>query len=954
MLWTRSLVLLLFVLSLTLSGNVAWAQEQPAVGMTTVAGRILETSAGLPVSGAAVTLRRGATSIDSTRTAGDGSFSLNNVAPGEYSLLISASGYQTTLVPSVVVAPGQGRVDVQTALTPAATGTKVIGSVSVAAKGALQTTATINQNLNPSVLQDQNYLRAGDALGTLPFVTAQTSSSTSDDETLQLRGFDPSESVALLDGHPIGPLGACPSAANPLVGGACPYNAQGSVFDYQLAQFWGMSNINVTYGSGALGLYGVPTLGGSVDFQTLRPTQQDHVTLLQGYGDLSKTMTGLSYTGTFGRLGFAFAYGVEGTNGEVNGEITQTAMLSGANIIKALGGKDQQYCVGSPAYALYGKNVPATLTAADVAACTVEVGSQNLNRNALAKLVYQVDPKTSLLVTVYNANTYANGIGNGENYTVPYDQVLNQADAVLASGKNNFKLLPSGKKTTCSSTTLAVLTNSTAGYTCLTAVQFANDFDGPYDKGPGVFHAALNQDYHAQVTRQIGAGVLSIDGYIDNYDYLNQKSAIIGYDEQDTWFTHGAVISDEYAGRKNDLTFGVSFTHQMHATNQWTSPPCAGNCAISFPFGDTNYFIHDTYTASKHLAIFGDFVLNDSKVSSTLTFDPRISFVFRPDASDVFRVTGGAASISPDPVLYNGGTYPPSTLLPTYNQLASGALNGFEPTGPGCTPLIPVIQGFNPNVKPEVSDDIEVALAHRFANQASLEVDAYNSTETNPIITDVAPLSSLPASLLATFQAQNPTYFTNALGELNGPGGCGSNYTQADLGVSTPLNAGGAAYRGVHLSAKIPVTRQFELDAGYTVQTAYYTGLPEAVLVNNGGYVNGQQFYGIPTDTGSLGLGYANAAGGWSARIDGYYVGNNNAFYRPAYSYANANVARTVGPITFNLGISNLFNSVAQSYGILNAGIPYPQNQYVTTAPTRSEEYGLPARQVWLTATIRT
>jgi hypothetical protein len=926
--------------------GAALAQARALTGETTVAGRILETSAGLPVGSAAVALERGSAVVRSATTASDGSFSIQNVAPGDYSLLITANGYQTTRIPAVHVAAGQSRVAIQTALAPAATGLRVIGVVNVNQSSALQTTATLNTNLNPNILQDQNYVRAGDALGTLPFVTAQTSSAIADDETIQLHGFDPTESVALLDGHPIGPLGACPS-------GACPYDTQGSAFDYQLAQFWGMSNINVTYGSGALGLYSVPTLGGSVNFETLQPTPVNHLTVLQGYGDLGKGMTGLSYTGTSGRLGYALAYGVEGINGEINGNITQTAMLSGANVISALGGKDQQYCYGSPSYAAYGKNAPPTLSAADVAACTVATGSQNTNRNALAKFTYQIDPKTSVLVTAYNANTYANGIGNGENYYVPYNQVLAQVNTLLNSGSNNFNLQPSGAKTACSATTLAVLNDSRAGYECLTAAQSAAAFDGLYDKGPDVWHTGLNQDYHARIARRIGAGQLVIDGYVDNYDYLNQKSAIIGYDEQDTFLTHGAVISDDYAGAKNDLNFGVSFQHQMHETNQWTSPPCAGDCYIGFPFGDTSYFIHNMYTFNNRLSLFTDVTADDSKVSATTSFDPRLSIVYRPDSSDVLRLTGGIASISPDPVLYTGGTFPPGILLPLSNQLSSGVLNGFNPTGPSCTPLVPIIQGFNSGIKPEVADDIEAALAHRFANQATLEVDGYNTIETNPIITDVAPLSTLSPSQFAAFRAQNPTYIANALSELNGPGGCGSNYTQADLGVVTPLNAGQGVYRGVHVGTKIPITHQFAIDAGYTVQTAYYTGLSVPVLLNNGGYVNGQQFSGIPTDTASLGLGYNNRAGRWTVRIDGYYVGSNNAYYRPAYSYANANIAKTLGPVTFNLGVSNLFNSIVEEYGILNAGTPNPQNQFVTVAPSLSQEFGLPARQIWLTSTLR-
>jgi hypothetical protein len=919
----------------------------------TVTGQILETSAGLPVAGATIALRRDDRVVATTTTATNGSFTFAGVAPGDYTVLVSANRFQTQIV-QLHVSAQQAQVQLKTALTPATTGLKQIAQVVVGGNNALQTSATINTNLSPSILQDQNYVRAGDALGTLPFVTSSTSSSIGDDETIQLRGFDPTESVVLIDGHPIGPLGACPSANNPLVGGACPYNNQGSVFDYQLAQFWGLGNINVTYGSGAMGLYGVPTLGGAVDFQTLNPTPTDQFTVMQGFGDLQKYMTGLAATGTVGRLGYAFAYGVEGLSGPIVGQVEQTSMLAGASFAGPLGGKDQDYCFGSPTASLYAATAPPpSVKQADVSACTTAVNGDYLSRNVLGKVTYQVDPKTSILFTTWNATTYANAIGNGDTNYIPADQIYTQAQSVLAAGQNNFTLEPSGKMTTCSKTTLAVLNDSPLGYECMTAGQFAQTFAGPWNKGPGRWHTGLNQDYHGRIAHQIGGGTLVIDGYVDNYNYINEKGPIIGYDEQDSWFTHGALISDEYTGKSNDLNFGISLQHQQHFTNQWSSPPCAGDCYMAFPFGDTNYFINDSYAAGSRFSAFGNFTFNNSQVSHTTSFDPRLSLVFRPDFDDIFRLTGGHASISPDPVLYTGGTYPPSTYLPLYNQLASGGLNGFEPSGPACVPLIPVIQGFNADVKPEEANDAEIAAAHKFPDQATVEVDGYNTVETNPIITDVVPVTVMTPAQLHQFEKTNPTYFENALKELNGPGGCGTGFTQSDLGIFTPLNAGQATYRGLNVSARVPITRQLEIDGNYTVQIAYYTGLSQSVLVTNGGYVNWQQFYGIPPQTGSIGLGYDNRSGGLIARIDGYYVGNNNGFYRPAFWYANANLSKSVGGVTFNLGVSNLFNSAASNYGIMNVGTPYPQNQYVTSAPSLSEEFSLPYRQVWATTTFR-
>jgi len=153
------------------------------------------------------------------------------------------------------------------------------------------------------------------------------------------------------------------------------------------------------------------------------------------------------------------------------------------------------------------------------------------------------------------------------------------------------------------------------------------------------------------------------------------------------------------------------------------------------------------------------------------------------------------------------------------------------------------------------------------------------------------------------------------------------------------------------------LTPKFELDAGYTIQAAYYMGISNEDLQLNTYYVNGAQFYEIPLHAANAGLGYTNRPGALVARIDSYYVGSNNGFNRPAYWYANANVAKTVGPLTLNLGINNLFNSAAGGYGLIGSGSPAPQNQYgganASAFAQGAEEFYLPYRQTWLTATFR-
>ncbi len=255
-----------------------------AASGTTITGRVLEVEGGLPVPNATVRLLHGADSIVSTKTAADGSFSFAGEPPGVYSIQISANGYQTTTTDDLYVLANEAQVNVQTAIERATVNTlRTIATVHVNGNAALQTSATINEHIDPVVLQNQDFIRAGDALATLPFVNSATSSSLGDDLGLGIRGYDSTETSTLLDGHPIGPIGA-----------------HGSGYDFQLSPFWGLSAINTVYGSGATGLYGAPTMAGSIDFQTITPTKDAHFTFVQGVGNMGHTMTGLSATGTRG------------------------------------------------------------------------------------------------------------------------------------------------------------------------------------------------------------------------------------------------------------------------------------------------------------------------------------------------------------------------------------------------------------------------------------------------------------------------------------------------------------------------------------------------------------------------------------------------------------------------------------------------------------------------------
>jgi hypothetical protein len=115
--------------------------------------------------------------------------------------------------------------------------------------------------------------------------------------------------------------------------------------------------------------------------------------------------------------------------------------------------------------------------------------------------------------------------------------------------------------------------------------------------------------------------------------------------------------------------------------------------------------------------------------------------------------------------------------------------------------------------------------------------------------------------------------------------------------------------------------------------------------------------YGVPVNSANAGIGYSSLHGAWTARLDEHFVSQNNGYNRPAYTYATANASKTVGPITFNLGIYNLFNQSSGQFGLIGLGTQGYYNEFNPPGSNpynnNNEEYFIPVRQIWMTVTIR-
>ncbi len=899
------------------------AAQTPAPRGTTISGRILDAQSGLPVTGAMIELDRNGSKIAMTQTDGNGNFAFAPQPPGIYSFIISGVGYQTSRAPDIVITADEGSIAFQSAIARAAIGLPTIAYVATAGRSSLQTTTTINEHVDTSLLQSENFQRLADVLTTVPGVTTSTSSSAGDDMTLSIRGFNDTETATLLDGHPIGPVGA-----------------GGQGYNYNVSPFWGLSGTDVIFGSGATGLFGATTIAGAVDFETVNPTLGNHVSVTQAFGSDNKSMTGILATGTDGRFGYAIAWGSQGTTGNFPGaDITQRALL--------------QVSVINPGYLTNAP--PPDLTRANVFAPvnTYFVSGEYSQKNFLGKLRYDFSPTTHFQVTSYAADDWSSGPGNGDNDFETYPYVLYGAQHVIARGPNT--ILVHGVPQTCTNS-IAVLVDASPGYECMSATQYASNFYGPFGGSIDRWRTLGNQDTDERLTQQFGISQITLEAFQDAYNYNEQKgpgAPIDGYGPGPYYLflfhNRGYLISDEIPMPRNDLSFGYTWLHQSDTNGSF--PYTLSNGTRFDYFGNNSplylatasYFARDTWTPNEKLSVFGTFWLQRSLDTAKTELDPRFTIMYRPDSNDVIRFSTGRSYSEPDPSLI-------ALQPPVYG--APSSLNCPQSTS-GTGALTSVASVANPGLKPETADDLELAYGHRFTMTTSVQADVYQSWESGALLSGLVPIVGFPGITVPA------SYINQALLRLSSCPGLIP--TINNLGFSTTYNASGARYRGIVLNANVGIMRNVTLNAAYNVESAAYIGIAQDILRANTGLLDGGQIYGIPLRQGNLGLAFQDPAG-LGARIDATYVGSYNSWNRGPFWFADGGVSQTWGRYTLSFGVNNIFNSAAQQYGLIGLGIFEPQNFYGSAAqggPTSAiqegrEEYGILPRQIWVTLKIGT
>jgi hypothetical protein len=868
------------------------AAAAPAVANTTISGTITDGSSGLPVAAATVVLVRGTENVATTVTDQAGRYRFANEGPGIYHLTISRSGSDTSTSGDIAVTPEETMlvVDVTVNGTTAGTRTsqtlKTIGQVTASARSGLQKSSTVSRDVSPQELYRENWSNVADGIGQLPGVNiAGHSSSIGDDESFSLRGFSPSESETLLDGHPIGPIGT-----------------GGATYNFSASPFLVLKNVQVTFGAGALGLYGTDATGGTVDLQTIDPTYRPQFQFTQGIGSQGKLTTAAQATGTIGRLGYAFAGGVQGTYGDFRpGIITQTGLL----------GSD--------------------ISPGNIAANTYSVSGAYTLRNALGKLVYTIAPGTVASFTVYNASSRDDKSGVGDNDFEPSGDIFNNQAVDGPTG-----MCPGQVE----------LTVDNAGTVkCFSPQQAAQLTSGPAGGGPDPFQTITDQDYHGRLVTNVLGQTIAVDGYINTYNlnynrnHASQNAAGIftGGFREELYKTNGFTISDDIVHGNNDFGFGYSTQHQVFTGNDFDTGTLQIVQRPERPLGTDNIYLRDTFTPAPFATIYTNLYYKLLSTTGGDTVDPRVTLQLRPTNNDVVRIIAGKTDGEPAAALAsNNFNQTPSNLNPQSRCKTFVGYTGADPNAVSTRPLNVGTLGAT-NLNQETATDYQLTFGHSFSDGSTVQIGGYVDHTSNLLASTTVPVPTgvVPAALLQAYYARIRQFCGSTyVGSINDLA-----FTQAYNGTTSGL------FRGIELTGRVYANRNVFFDFTYDLQHAQTFGYTDAQLQSNPTAINGGQVNGIPLTKGSLGIEYDDKRG-FNARVDAYYFGNNNAYNRPSYTFENASLAydfkKTGTSLIF--GVNNVGNTAYQQYGYINAGLPVPVNQYGGPGDALTEEFGLTPR----------
>jgi outer membrane receptor protein involved in Fe transport len=907
MMRSRFFIFSLSLLAGSFAAPLPAAAQVPATApqaTTSISGTILDAQRH-PLAGVVVELSGPASG--KTTTNGGGVYSFANIIPGVYRLTFTKPGFTPASQDNLATIAGaatKANVQMQEAQFSSI---REIGRVSVSsgARTAINTSTAAVSTVSGDTFIEQGQLTVNRTLDEIPGLSIGIGSGFAGDQIANgasplvtgipsIRGALPYETASLIDGHPIS-IGVY-GTFNPAI--LSPYDFQ----DVEVVKGPGASAPNINY-----------AIGGTVNFRTLEPTRDNHVSFDAGTDQFGGNNANLRATGSLdgGKIGYAFDYATQGTQGPDRGYSPEDPLnLSNGAIING------QVACGSAAAQAAGACFPsvvpipntnfaaqANLTA-PLLLCCPNIPLESSAIHELAKVRYNFSPSTALTFS------YLGGQLKGSSLA---------ADLFLYP--SYFFGPPAGYSSTAYPAGFPVFQNDQGPSQLQTN---ANLYQGDFHTALGAI--TLNARYYVSGDSDANLqypnnGTQTLSGtlyggvplgptattptiFTGQEGTVTLLNSYVGTRTHDT--LHGYTIEGDLPVGNNVYSLSYDAIHTESSANTMYSFPSEDNVSVQPGSGQHfetimargQFQLRPTVdaTLSNYLISYTDHYTQDGGVtfdSSTHAYDaPRLALSWRPERDTAVRASTGF-SIAPPYIdlLTNQSTATPDRTPPT----------SFSETGNAG------------DVAPETAFGFDLGADQRVKGTV-ISGDVYETTLHNQFLSQT--------SLNGTYTAAPG----NPYGAVPGQ--------QYPLYVTQTQNLGHSRYEGIELAVhKDPVFGFGYRVQGY-LQRAYAYDLP-AGFYNTAAGPNTANLGILPGENfGTTGQGY-NGLSQSRVPYSGGYAEINNRFRNGAYflmgvTYYGPNNAYNEPPFgVVNLSFRQPVTKRAYlQFSVVNLTAAYPAFQY--------------------------
>ena len=902
-----------------------------AQSVVTLSGTVGDAN-GAPIAGATVTVRPGRG--PSTHTDARGTFEIDNLTAGTYSVTASKPGYVDTTLVDVVVNASSARVAL---VLSAATLSSLEEIAHVQSRqGQFNDSASAVTNVSRATFRDQGQIQIGHVLDQTPgIVSARPGSADAavpgSITSPNLRGALDYEKATLLDGHPL-------------------INGKNGDYPTMLVNSMLFDSIEAVEGPTAFAPeinYGI---GGTLNFRTADPSLHPQGEVSVGMDNTSGAFSDLRFSSTTpnGRLGYLIDLVSYGTQGPLHEYPSYVALPSGATIngygkisgttaSTSLNGYTTAYptaaqgALGNPNNALNS-----------LVACCQYVNSDYLNRGEILKAQYHFSPTTSF------TGAY---IGIQSQYDGPSSGFIQQNDvfAPAAQYAGSGQLFAPGQsflmnaKTTLPDARLydnepmfegelrtAVGNDTLLGrfYSGILARQTTSDLSAPsanYTTGPMTLWG----------TATIGGATVPFEGTSATVTVPTPYSNSVEHDQ-----LRGGSFEWDHPIGDNLLTVAIdrntSLTNAYAVTGNANNP--LGTRSTSIAAGTrqdfTTYLLRGTFAVNPKTQLtlanyFNTYrsTYTPATTSGVFTFatvttmhdDPRIGLTYRASPQMTLRFSAGSAIAPPYPALIDNLNTTPAQAYTSGSTSVTIAQN-------------------SGTLLPETSFGYDIGGDVRVGGGAILSADAYLTNLHDQFVGVVYPSGT---TFTPPGGSPIPVYITT-----------NQNISQSRFeGLEATLTKDPAVGWGYTVSGALQRAYAYDISPSfYTTAAGGFTTNLGVVDGSNFDGFNTPFFNGISNKSEAYSQGYASAhvrgSHGQYALLGATLYGSNNTYNIPAFYAWNASYRQPLGSKGLSLQLSgdNIFNADSLAYVQYGTGIG---------APLANGQYGLRSTVPYGPATFR-